>query len=375
VEVTNPTDESLTCRLYLERDDNPVDVLPVRVEANEVWRHTGEYASAEGGTLTARLDHHDALAADDRAFAILPPRRELEVCLVGPGSLFLEKALEANALVHQPVPVARNLDGAKEASEGHAVTIYHEKLPGRLPAGPVMVLHPLSGCDLWERGEPLTEPVVAEQDRESPLLTHVNLKGLTLPRARRLKPLHDRTQVLATALTGEPLCFTVERPEGRVFVLSGDLEAGELPLRTAFPILMSNALVWLAGGQENYREAVPTGAVVELTLPEKPGLQWFAPDGRAFPLPAGTSRVSVGPLDQVGVWRVATGRDEPAEVEVACNLANGRRSDLRPDAAVASAPRPEETHSLRWPLPFLLLGLTAGLLGLEWCLYQRRRIH
>jgi hypothetical protein len=375
IEVTNPAAEPLACRLFLERDGNPVDVLPVRVEADDVWRHAGEYASVEGGTLTARLDHADALAPDDRAFAVLPPRRELEVRLVSPGSLFLEKVLEASPLVRQPVAVAQGRDEAGTTDTGAVppVTVYHQKPPGRLPAGPVVVIDPRSACDLWELGEALADPLVAEQDREAPLLTHVKLEGLALPRARRLKPLHDRTQVLAKALGGEPLCFTVERPEGRVFVLTGDLEAGELPLRTAFPILMSNALVWLAGGQENYRAAVPTGSVVELTLPEREGLRWFAPDGRAFALPAGAFRASVGPLDQVGVWRAAAG-DEPPVAEVACNLAHGRRSDLRPDPALAAAARPEEGQAFRRPLAFFLLCLIAGLLGLEWCLYHRRKI-
>ena len=39
IEVTNPSDEPLACRLFLERDDNPVDVLPVRVVAEKAW-HT-----------------------------------------------------------------------------------------------------------------------------------------------------------------------------------------------------------------------------------------------------------------------------------------------------------------------------------------------
>jgi hypothetical protein len=375
-EVTNPSAEPLACRLFLERDGNPVDVLPLRAEANDVWRYVGEYTSVEGGILTARLEHADALAADDRAFAVLPPRRELPVRLVSPGSLFLEKVLEANPMIRQPVALAPNADEAATADAGESppVTVCHQKLPARLPAGPVIVIDPRSACDLWELGEVLAEPVVAEQDSDSPLLTQVKLRDLTLPRARQLKPLHDRTEVLAKGLGGEPLCFTVERPEGRVFVLTGDLEAGELPLRTAFPILMSNALVWLAGSKENGRAAVPTGSVVELTLPDRPGLQWFAPDGRALPLPAGATRASVGPLDQVGVWRAAAGSDEPAVAEVACNLANGRRSDLRPDPAVTAAARPEEGQLFRRPTWFFLLCLVAGLLGLEWCLYQRRKI-
>jgi hypothetical protein len=374
LEVTNSSDEPLHCRLHLERDDNPVDVIPVDVEANSAWRYVAEYPSADGGTLTARLDHQDALEADNHAFAILPPRRQLAVHLVSPGSLFLEKVLEASALVRQPVAVSRTPDAGGTDGQGAAVVIYHERIPPRLPAGPVLVIHPLAASDLWTVGETMAEAVVDKQERDSQLLTHVKLEGLTLPQARRLKPLHDQTQVLARGLGGEPLCFAVERPEGRVLVLTGDLETADLPLRTAFPILMTNALVWLAGGQEDYREAVPTGSVVELTLPQVPGLRLFAPDGRSLPLLAGVSRTAVGPLDRVGVWRVAADPDEPAVAEVAVNLANGRRSDLRPDPAAAEAKAPEEGGQGRRPVAFYLLIAGLGLLALEWGLYQRRKV-
>jgi von Willebrand factor type A domain/Aerotolerance regulator N-terminal len=376
VEVVNASDEPLECQLTLERDDSLVDVVRLQVEANEVWRHVSEHTSAEGGTLTVHLDHKDASSVDDRAYAVLPPRQESAVHLVSPGSLFLEKVLEANPLVRQPFTVGRTPNGTTpKAEEGPAVVIYHERLPARLPAGPILVIHPLTSCDLFEVGERLAEAAAAEQDPDAPLLTNVHLVGLTLPRARRLLPLREQAHVLVKAVGGEPLCIAFQRPQGRVLVLTGDLETGELPLRTAFPILMTNALVWLAGGQENFREAVATGSVVEVPLPDKaPELQLIAPDGRLFPLPAGTPRASLGPLDQVGVWRVAAGRESAPVIEVACNLANGRRSDLRPDAPVVAANRPLEPGPFLRPLWFYLLGLCAALLVIEWGLYQRRKI-
>jgi hypothetical protein len=374
VEVANPRDEALECRLHLERDGNPVDEVPVRVEANDVWRHVEEYAAAEGGTVTARLDHEDALAADNQAFAVLPPRQEVSVHLVSRGSLYLEKVLEANQLVRQPFTMAAVPVGEPpEGGEGPRVLLYHEHLPPHLPDGPVLVIHPQASSELWNLGAALPEPVVTEQDADSPLLTNVRLKGLTLPRGRALQPRNDQAKVLAKGPGGEPLLVAFERPEGKVVVLTGDLESGDLPLRTAFPILMTNALVWLAGGQENFRAAVPTGSVVEVPLPDTPGLQAIAPDGRVLPLPAGASRASLGPLDQVGIWRVA-GPDAPTILAVACNLANSRRSDLRPDPAVVTAARPLERSPFRRPLWFYLLGVAAALLALEWCLYQRRKI-
>jgi hypothetical protein len=49
-----------------------------------------------GGAVTARLHLSDDLAADNTAWAVLPPPRKIAVTLVSPGNLFLEKVLKTD---------------------------------------------------------------------------------------------------------------------------------------------------------------------------------------------------------------------------------------------------------------------------------------
>src|SRR5207244_12218198 len=121
-------------------------------------------------------------------------------------------------------------------------------------------------------------------------------------------------------------------PEGKVLVLTVNLDQGDLPLRTAFPILASNALAWFAGGRGELREALAIGATTEITLPSGGGEYLLrAPDGATRKLPAGAAKVTVGPLDKVGVWAVVPAGEGAMPVqEIACNLASAAESDLRP---------------------------------------------
>jgi hypothetical protein len=379
VEVGNFSDEPVARRLELTLDGRLVDVLALDIPANDSRREIVAKAGTDGGVLMARLDQADALAADDTAWALLPPREALSVALVSEtsrlGDLYVEKVLEALPLVQQPLAVVP--DPAKVPPA--AVTVYHRRIPARLPPGLVIVLDPAAGCDLWDLGEPLIDPVADPRDTTSPLLADVKLDTLRWTRAQRLS-LKGSFQVLIAAAAGEPLYAVLNRPEGKVLVLTADLDQADLPLRNAFPILMGNALAWLSGRDNDLREAAPAGAVVEITLPQgAPGtnplpaeVYLWSPDGRSRRLPGGTANFRVGPLDRCGVWRISPGPDDPPLAEIACNLANRRESDLRPASLPPDAAPPEETRWTVAPIWYLLTGAVLVLAAVEWGLYQRR---
>jgi hypothetical protein len=236
----------------------------------------------------------------------------------------------------------------------------------------VFVIDPAGESDLWELGDPLENPIVTKQDRDSLLMTHVRLDNVLMPQARKLT-FRNHAHILAGAVTNDPVYASLERPEGKVLVLSVNIDQGDLPLRTAFPILMTNALGWFSGAAGELREALATGAVTEVTLPGAP---------RA--LPAGLAQAVVGPFDHCGVWTIAPAlvgqkQPKPAEspaLEIACNLGNRGETDLRPSDAVLALVQPEAVTAglMTRPLWYYLVLLAWLLAGLEWYLYQRRWI-
>jgi hypothetical protein len=380
IEVANCSDEPIECQLRLDRDNDIVDVWPLKLAARGEWRQIQQYVSVEGGRLSAHLDRPDALALDNQAWAVLPARKAWSVVLFtgskGIGDLYVEKVLEANMLVQAPVAIQLVAGNAAPpaAPAGHLLVL-HQTVPTQLPSGPLLVIDPQHSCDLWQLGDRLADPIVIQQEKDSLLLTNVRLEKQFLVGARKLTPRHPRTRVLATTLSGDPVFCAIDRPEGRVVVLTANLDQAELPLRTVFPILASNALAWLGGASDDVREAVAAGSVVELTPPPAAAGKEFylwSPDGNGRKLPA--ERWTLGPLDQCGIWRIAEQSDGPAVQELACNLANRQESDLSGTLTTAAAAEGLVGGFFYRPVWFLLaLGAWLLLVG-EWYLYQRRWI-
>jgi hypothetical protein len=408
VEVANASDDAVSLRLELDLEDDPIDVVPLTLKPGERTVQVFEKTSADGGRLRAHLDRQDDFPADNTAWAILPRRSSQKVTLVGRGNLFLEKVFEAIPLVDlEVVKVAEGQNAPARppsATSGASppVVVYHRTIPDALPAGDVIVVDPERSGPLWELGEPLHNPIVAKQDKDSPLMAHIRLDNVTMPEARKLT-LKGPAHVLAESAAGDPLYAVLDRGsgQGKMIVLTVDLDKSDLPLQTAFPIMMTNALNEFRGSKGELREAVPAGAVAEVVLPAESDPTVVralrAPDGREQTLvvPDGVTKVAVGPLDRCGVWSVvrrspahpvegsrpatgsSTGKNpERPDVlaELACNLADRRESDLRPSDGL-----PERTTSLAAglavrPIWYYLLASAWLLTCWEWFLYQRRWI-
>ncbi|MDB5385167.1 MAG: hypothetical protein JWM11_813 [Planctomycetaceae bacterium] len=383
IEVTNASDEPAECRLDLDLNDSPVDVLPLKLKPGEAWSQTIEKTSLDGGHLVAKLNSSDALSTDNVAVALLPQRTPQRVLLISPGNLFLQKALEANPLVE-----LKMVKVFPKQYETGVVHVFHRHVPAQLPPGSVFVVDPVDGCDQWQVAEPLENPIVTKQDSTSPLLTHVRLDHVILPQARKLVP-KEEAQILVGAVTGDPLYFAIIRPDRKVLVLTVNLEQGDLTFRTAFPILVTNALGFFAGQAGELREALVAGAITEVELlpadVTDATLQLRSPGGTRKSLPAGVTKVSIGPIDETGIWTIEkavpaaeqqTTEAAPPVLEIAANLATKSESDIRvPEVFLARAVEPAMAGS--WfvrPIWFYLITLAWVLALAEWVLYQRRWI-
>jgi hypothetical protein len=225
-------------------------------------------------------------------------------------------------------------------------------------------------------------------------MSHVRLDNVLMPEARQLTPTNpDQTQVLAEAVTKEPLFFSVARPEGKVLVLTVNLDKGDLPLRTAFPITVANALHWFAGNKGDLRESLAAGSLTTISgtdftrSAKGAALSLRSPTGDMKPLPANVDKMTIGPLDQCGIWSVVDTTPSVAAkaeesrpgplLEIACNLANSDESDVRPPEelqAYQSKASPVLAGLGSRPMWFWLLLLGLILTTTEWAMYQRRVI-
>jgi len=248
-------------------------------------------------------------------------------------------------------------------------------------------------------GEEIPDPIVVRQQSDSALMAHVQLENIVMPEARQLQFKVDHVP-LASTLGQYAVYALIETERRKTLVLTANLEQSDLPLRTAFPILVTNAMSWFQGQKGELREAFSTGSVVDVELPDYDRLprteaggdslvtvsgdtvmlELQAPNGRARPLPTNMTRMSLGPLDQCGIWQVvrtpANATQSAAIVDqFACNLASHEESDLRP--RYASTPDdPQTVASIGSGRSIWFYTVTVALVfsALEWFLYQRRWI-
>lgn len=415
--VHNTGTAAIRCHVELLLNDLPVDVLPLQLQPGAQWTRTLQKTAAAGGRLEARLTSVrraapaaessatiaptiaqqdpplNDLAVDDRAWAILPSRNVRKVLLVTPGSLFLQQALSAIPLVQ--LTVVRELP---EVWPADTVLVLHRQVPPQLPPGRVLVIDPQADCDLWKLSGQLTNPLITEHQDESPLMRQLNLENVLLPAVRTLQ-FHSDHEVLAATDSGAPVYAHLERRSGPCLVLTIDLERSDLALRTAFPILIANALQWFAADTADWRPALPAGSQTTLHLTDTarpvPGaLQLISPTGVRFPVVNPTARFTTPPLNTAGIWtlREALPQTSPGAASaaadsfsqpdtlIAVNLNSEQETSLQSQAGLETVANSDSQrvngqppHSwLSRPLWLYLLVAACLLTTLEWALYQRR---
>jgi len=403
IEIRNMNDNAAECSVEIQLNGRLLDVLPLSLEPKEVWHRVLEQTSAEGGVLTAKLDITEssadglvsaqsttlnALAADDEASAVLPARKSIPVTLVTDGNWFLQRVLEANSVVDLTLT-----DEPPQSLPSDRILILHGNVPDVIPAGHVIVIQPNSSTDLWQRNSTIDEPLIGQQDDASELLRHVRLDNVLLPQVSKILPRGEH-QALIETVSGAPLYVRFPREGGDVLVLTIDLEKSDLPLRTAFPILLSNALSFLSGHSGDMMEAITAGQSTTISLPPAllrsdgnttTNLSLIAPDGSQRVIRAAASNELVLTLDQAGVWKLQAENLQPAdsaaedsahsqELLLACNVADAQESDLQLATVVSTTTEASAAGPAGRPA-WMYLTLAAALFAVvEWGLFHRRWI-
>ena len=392
VEVRNASDQPIQCRLEIELDERPVDIFPLKLQPNETWSRTLEKTSLEGGALKASLSKFETdqgedrsknnrLDVDDIAWAILPDRVIQPVLIVSPGNLFLQKVFEANPLVR--VTVQKEIPTAWPEN---TVVVLHKLIPDPLPSNPLFIIDPETNSSLFRVDGLIDSPLVTEQDKDSPLMTHVRLDNVMFPGTKKLTFLTQTAKPIASCVGGESLFATLSHGDKKAVVLGVNLEQSDLAFRTVFPILASNAIAWFSSQSGELSLAISGGDTARLNrslsasaLPEN---LWLISPGLQVKRQSGST---AGPLKETGVWELFewdANENPTAETlratgklvdRYAVNLASSSETDLR--NANESDRAPMQTSIASWfsyPPWYYLAILIGSLLVLEWGMYQRR---
>ena len=383
LEVANFGQSAVNTNVELAFDGRLLDVKPLTLEPGarsmQIFPTVPRPTSGARGWLTARLDSTDALAADNAAFAVLPVQPPRRVLLVTKGNWFLEKLLAADQGLAFEL-LAPDAFTLALAPKFDAVVLDNflpanfdlEKTPGNfffIKQTPFAAPGP---------GPVLEQPLISDLDSQHPALRLVNLQNITFLRAASLAlPKSDGWNWQAPIRSFDhPLMITGERrgTSQRVAALALDVTDSDLPLRVAFPLLMSNTLHWLAGDESVAITSRRAGETLALlpgeTLASEPQTPW-----KTSAKPNDTPVVSelFQPLAN-GFYQLNT---PDGARWLAVNTFSEAESDLRgasaPTSSAPTLPIVSLAQVASWPLWQYLAAAAFALLALEWWLFHRRR--
>lgn len=358
--VSVPAQVTLERRTLIDR----VMELPAGGEDTLVLPFEG----AATGRARARIRVDDDLEADDHAFAVVNVSVPLRVLLVTPGSVYLESVLAAMPGVELAVAAAVPGGDLADAARLHDVVVLDRVPAPALPPGSFLLVDTLApGLSLEEAGV-VDGPRVAGQG-DSALMRGVDLAGVRIERARRVTHAGERAGLQRLFWSRDTdLALALLEPQRRVVYLGFDLSRSTLPLRAAFPLLMSQAVAWL---RPRDGAAAPTQIAA--------GERWVirAPAGHEeviLRLPSGVGRVlpladgvlEIDDTSRAGIYAYTVGQ---VARHFAVNVTDARESDVSRRAAPPSRPAVRAASAqatvVRPLWPYLAM-LALALLALEW---------
>jgi hypothetical protein len=303
--------------------------------------------------LRARVDaSHDALDDDNRAFAWIPPT--IAVTIVGDDTSWLAPWSAANPDVRATFT---NLAGYQPGRED--VVIFDRCAPAAAPGKPALYLAPPATAGLGSPTGQTEQRPVWTSVGPHPVLDGVDALTLSVDRIRVYK---TSLQPLAQSSQAAPLVAVREAAPRAVLLAFGPADSN-LPSAPAFPVLMGNAIEWLArpaaGGSRRAGTSSFDPAVVRVDGPQGDPAVLLRFPGEAVAL---LGRPGLYTAEAAGVR--STFAVNIADPDVS-NLSRTTIDATRPSLAVAAGltPRP-------WWIYLVALAFMAA--AIEWWTWLRR---
>jgi Ca-activated chloride channel homolog len=342
-------------------------------EAGERQSLIFPYTGAANGVAEAVLELNDDLSADNRAATVLSDRAPVWILLVSRGNYFLESLLAGHANASVNVVSSVSPSSFEQQVQGNHIVILDGLEPPPLYFGNFLLINTSApNLPITVKGSAETPPVV-DWDTADPILRSVQLRDLQVRRAQVVE-VGEGVKPLLYA-NGSPIISSLDTGRLRAVHMGFDLLDSDLPLRVAFPVLMSNILEWLSPQHGTFvSHQVQAGEPYTIELDNSTTeVSLRLPSGDWIKVPVTENSLVFRDTSQVGIYTLKIGKKTQ---RFAVNLVSWEESDIFPKPlesrteppVVAGVSSQEIVKQPLWPY-FVVLAF--GLTLVEWYFWCR----
>jgi Ca-activated chloride channel homolog len=342
-------------------------------EAGERQNLIFPYTGPANGVAEAVLELNDDLPADNRAATVLSDRLPVWILLVSQGNYFLESLLASHANASVNVVNSISPSSFEQQVLGNHIVILDGLEPPPLHFGNFLLINTSApNLPITVKGT-ADAPSVVDWNTTDPILQSVQLRDLQVRRAQVVE-VGEGVKPLLYA-NGSPIISSFDTDRLRAIHLGFDLLESDLPLRVAFPVLMSNILEWLSPQHGTFvSHQVQAGApyLIDLdALTTEVSLR--KPSGDWIKVPVTENPLAFRDTSEVGIYTVKVGKKTQ---RFAVNLVSREESDIFPkpmertaDSLVVAGASTQET--VKQPLWPYFVAFAFGLTLVEWYFWCR----
>lgn len=350
----------------------------------------------------AGLEEEDVLETDNIGYLIVPPAQQTAVAIVSLDDIYIGEALGGLPLSRLDLFAPNQFEAMLRdgRSAEYDVVVLDRWLPATaaepLPPGRWLVFGavPTGEEGLIDAGiGGMTTVIDAQTDH--PVLRSLTLDPLVIGRMRQVQLSEDSgSQVLAETALG-PAMVEMSGVEYRAIVVPWEIEQSNWPFQVGFVVFLAGAIDYL--GSDSFSEEEAGGAARQFRpgdiLADRLPLDAAdvdvarVPGGEPSPTaPTGDGRITFGPIQRTGVYRVrwngsvgATDVVEGGRVGrfYAANMSSSHESDVRTAermvlaSQTVTAEQGETRSEVRRLWPWLVLAGLAVIM-FEWFIYNRK---
>jgi hypothetical protein len=326
------------------------------------------YSGLINGIARATLEIEDDFSVDNRSYLSLNAAKEIWVLLVSKGNHFLERLLAAypNFRVNSVKEIIPS--SWPEQTARHDIVIVDRMDFPATDRGNFLLIDAYSpSIPLIETGR-IRLPKILTWDRKSPLMANVNLKGLIIEEGTQLQAARQLQPVIESDRAG--LMYAFEENGLRVVHFGFDFTRSDLPLKVAFPVMMSNIFNWLNPHKLEFSILqTRAGEPFDIYLkPQTDTLYTRAPYEKWDKHPVKINPFTYQNTGTVGIYTIA---ENGKERYFTVNLADESESDINPTAIENLPDQSESTRvaqkiSARQSLWMILVFMVCMTLVVEW---------